>query len=398
LTLPARISCQRNVQSTIGLTVEVATSVEALRALRPDYDRLQQLSGNTLPFASHEWHVSWCNQFLERSKFVSTQPMIHIARDAERTCVAIVPFMLTQRAIGPLHVRSLDLLGADPAITEIRSSLMHPAYETRAAWAIQRELQSHRSIDWINWGTVGGACQEALAVGADLQFHETLLDYVLDLPATWQLFRAGLKRNIRESIRHCHNSLARDGYESTLRVAEQPLAVQEALTRFFALHAKRADLKGTIAHPDYFARERSRRFLQEVCAGLAIRGMVRVFELVINGEAVAARIGFLIGNSLYLYYSGFDPRWAKYGVMTNAVTEIIKYAIENGIGTINLSTGKDVSKTRWGPREIGLSQAFQVSPSPVSRLVWAGFQRAKTGKPLPQWISKPLRLGARDWG
>jgi CelD/BcsL family acetyltransferase involved in cellulose biosynthesis len=386
------------VRSTLGLTVEVITSVEGLLALQPDYDRLQHGSGNTLPFALHEWHVSWCNQFLEHSKYVSTRPMIHVVRDADQACVAIVPFMLTQRAIGPLRVRTLDLLGADPAITEIRSSLMDPAYETRAAWLIQQELLSHRSIDWVNWGTVSEACRETFAIGAELQFHEPLLDYILDLPPTWESFRAGLKRNIRESIRHCHNSLRRDGYTSELRVAEQPAAVQEALTRFFALHSRRADLKGTIAHLDYFARDRSRRFLQDVCTRLAARGSVRIFELVIDGEAVAARVGFIIGGSLYLYYSGFDPRWAKYGVMTNAVTEIIKYAIDNRLTSINLSTGKDVSKTRWGPREIALSQAFQISSSRLSHLLWAGFQRAKTGKPLPQWISKPLRLGARDWG
>lgn len=130
---------------------------------------------------------------------------------------------------------------------------------------------------------------------------------------------------------------------------------------------------------------------------MAIGGVVRVFQLVIGEEIVAVRIGFAIRDSLYLYYSGFDPRWAKYSVMTTTLVEIIKYAIQQRMNTINLSPTKDISKTRWGPREIPLKRAVQVAPSPLSRLAWAGFQRAKYGRPLPPWIVNFLRLRSRVW-
>jgi CelD/BcsL family acetyltransferase involved in cellulose biosynthesis len=35
--------------------------------------------------------------------------------------------------------------------------------------------------------------------------------------------------------------------------------------------------------------------------------------------------------------------------MTHVVACAIEYAIENGFETVNLSTGNDVSKTRWSP-------------------------------------------------
>jgi CelD/BcsL family acetyltransferase involved in cellulose biosynthesis len=340
--------------------------------------------------------MAWCQEFLESGDRLQIQPMFHVARNTEGLCVAIVPLILTRRTVGPLRLGTLELLGADPAITEIRTSLILPAYETRAVWAIRRELAPVRPVDWLNWGVVSDAHAGALSAFTELTF-EPLLDYILDLPASWDLFRATLKRNVRESIRHCYNSLKRDGLTCELRIAQEPGEVKEALERFFALHAMRADLEGAVTHADHFARLRPRRFLKDVCARLAARGMVRVFQLVIRGEIVALRIGFVVGDSLYLYYSGFDPRWSKYSVMTTTLAEIIKYAIGKRLKTINLSPGKDNSKTRWGPREITLTQAVQLAPSALSQLAWVGLRGLKAGKPLAAWLGKIMRLSPRDW-
>jgi hypothetical protein len=138
--LQAGLGLAHTHESRDPLTVEVATTVEALQSLECDYERLSRVTGNTFPFALHEWHMAWCRQFLESGAQISTQPMIHAARNAEGLCVAIVPLILTRRTIGPVHVSTLDLIGADPAITEIRTSLIEPSYETLAVQAIRRKI------------------------------------------------------------------------------------------------------------------------------------------------------------------------------------------------------------------------------------------------------------------
>jgi len=382
---------------TLGLTVEVATTADDLLALKPDYERVLRVSQNKLPFALHDWHVAWCNQFLKAGKRVRTQRLFHVMRDAQCRCVGIVPLILTRRTIGPIKVDTLDLGGADPGITEIRAPLIEPGFEARVAWAVQRELATMRSVDWVQWSGISGAFGEALAVGAELTWEEPLLDYVLDLPPTWEMLRANLKRNIRESIRHGYNSLRRDGIEFELRIAKDPAAVNEALESFFALHTQRANLTGTVKHGNVFTTESSRSFLREVCGRLSERGMVRLFQLVIHGEVVAARLGFVVQDSLYLYYSGYDLRWADYGVMTTTLVETIKYAIAERLATVNFSTGKDVSKTRWGVREIQCERAVQVRRSSLSRFAWAAFKRAREEGARSSWLGKLSRPAARDW-
>jgi CelD/BcsL family acetyltransferase involved in cellulose biosynthesis len=386
-----------SAMESLGLTVEVAATTDALRALKPDYERLHLVTGNTLPFALHEWHVAWCEQFLRVNTHLDAQPLILAVRNFEQACVAIVPLILTRRPIGPTTFASLDLLGADPGITEIRAPLIERGYEAGAARAVQQKLATLGQIDWVQWSGVDGAFGQSLAIGAELKWQEPLLDYILELPPSWELLRARLRRNIRESIRHCYNSLKREGFVCQLRVAQHPNTVKDALERFFNLHASRANLTGTVKHPDYFASAVARRFLREVCERLARRGVVRIFELAIGQELVASRIGFAVGNSLYLYYSGFDPRWSKYSVMTTTLVEAIKYAIAQGYSTVNFSPGKDVSKTRWDPREIQFPQATQLSPSWWSRQAWNLFRRAKSGA-LPQLaLRKWARQAKHQW-
>jgi CelD/BcsL family acetyltransferase involved in cellulose biosynthesis len=333
------------------LTVQVVRSLEGVAELKGDFARLQAVTGNTLPFALFEWQLTWCRHFRRQGPAVVDEPMFHVVRDSEGNCVAIVPLILTRRRVGMLKIISLGLLGADPAITEIRTSLVQPGYADSVAIALSHSLPKDGEWDWIQWS---GMCDEfcaALGRHRGLDWLPAPPSYVLDLPPTWDAFRAGLKRNIRESLRHCYNSLKRDGHTFELKLAASPDSVHTALERLFVLHTLRAAMPGSIPHPNHFAGVGVRGFLHEVCGELAARDMVRVFELEIEGHVVASRIGFLVGDSLYLYYSGFDPEWSKYSVMTTTVAEAIKYAIERGLKTVNLSAGNDVSKTRWGPRE-----------------------------------------------
>ena len=220
------------------------------------------------------------------------------------------------------------------------------------------------------------------------------------LAPTWDAFRGGLKRNIRESLRHCYNSLKRDGLSFELEIAQAPDAVRNALHTFFSLHAMRAGLTRTVTHPDRFPSETSRRFLYEVCERLAARDAVRVFVLKIRGCVVAVRIAFVVGEHLYLYYSGFDPRWARYSVSTTIVAEAMRYAIDQGLTGVNLSTGTDVSKTRWGARLVPFQEAIQTRPRMRSRVTYAAYRRLLGGQSAEPrgWRSVVRRrLPVRSW-
>ena len=184
--------------------------------------------------------------------------------------------------------------------------------------------------------------------------------------------------------------------EDPLKLRRFTVETVTTLEEIAALHRMRADLKGTVPHLDHFSSLICRDFLYAVCERLAERGAVRLFALRIGSRIVAMRLGFVVGDNLYLYYSGFDPQWGSYSVTTTSVAEAIKYAIANGLKTVSLSTTNDASKRRWGPREVRYGSACESNRRLRSRLACNAYftARSETG-----YSSKLIRLltSRRAW-
>ncbi len=161
--------------------------------------------------------------------------------------------------------------------------MIQRGFEHLTARAVRDGLAKVHDWDWIHWSGVSEAFAGALGGGA-LHWQPPLSDFVLDLPPSWEEFRSRLKRNIRESLRHCYNSLKRDGHRFELQVIEDPAGVRQGLDRYLALHTMRANLKHTVVHPDRFASRICREFLYAVCERLAARGAVRLFALKIGEQ------------------------------------------------------------------------------------------------------------------
>jgi CelD/BcsL family acetyltransferase involved in cellulose biosynthesis len=360
--------------------VQRIDSASELSSLGADWDRLVERSGYALPFSTFAWSATWWRYFAEDRDTLRDHLSIRAVRDDNGELVGIAPLMITERpATGPLRARCLRFIGADPNITEVPGPVcMHGLQEPVYSALLADLRKSADEWDWILWSGLKSH-DPAVQIIADYRPMKLIREtpaYILALPQTWEEFRSKLPRNIKESLRKCYNSLKRDGHEIVFSVTERVEDMPEIIDRFARLHEARACVTGTVRHPNVFPDERARSFLLDVCRSFAERRAVRVFALRIRDEVVAVRIGFVLGRSLYLYYSGYNPRWAKYSVMTTVIAESIKYAIASGLETINLSTGNDVSKTRWRPSEVAYQEAIQISPSIGARTTYAVYRSA----------------------
>src|SRR5277367_2628309 len=149
-----------------GVTIETVTTLDGVAALRPCYERLHRASGNILPFALHEWHLTWCRHFLNCNPGIRDEPLFYVLRDSAGACVAILPFILSRRRFGPLKVVSINMLGADPGITEISAPLIAPGYEHLTAHAVQDQLAKVGGWDCIHWTGISEAFAAALNAGS----------------------------------------------------------------------------------------------------------------------------------------------------------------------------------------------------------------------------------------
>jgi CelD/BcsL family acetyltransferase involved in cellulose biosynthesis len=352
------------------LCVDTVTGSDELATLAMEWRGRLERTQNDLPFLLPEWLTTWWEVFRQGGTLIRDSLRVKVVRTETGALVAIIPLMQTDRpGFGPLRSRALGFMGADRHLTELRSPIVDPAHQGDVARALASHLLSDPTWDWITWQGLDQTSEFAreLQKLMPLRWEKTETGNVLTVGPTWEEFKRGLKRNIKESIRRCYNSLERDGHAARLVVAETAPDIEKALRTFYELHTLRANHREGVVHPDRFAREAARRFLDVVCSRLADRGIARVFTLMVGDVPVASRVAFVLPECLYLYYSGFDPAWGKYSVATTAVVEAIKYAIGIGLPRVHLSMGADVAKARWSPQTPVHHQALCLRPRFSSR-------------------------------
>jgi CelD/BcsL family acetyltransferase involved in cellulose biosynthesis len=361
-----------------GCTIESISTPEELVRLGPEWRALDAASGNGFPFRTYEWTEAWWKHLPQLRRTVSDSLFVRALRDPDGKLFAVAPLLLTERpGIGPLRIRCLQFIGPDGYITEMSGILCAQGREEEAYRELAAHLQANCDRwDWMTWSGLmpEGASGRAVQEVAPLEWLGRAPNYVLDLASSWDEFRAALPRNMKEALRKCYNAPKRAGLAFNLEIAREPAQVKEALEDFFRLHKARAGLDGTVRHKDFFKEPGTRNFLTEACSVLAQRGATRVFSLKLGSTTVAARVGFVLGDSLYLHYSGYDPAFRAYSVMTATVAEAIRSAIGEGLRFVNLSMGNDVSKTRWRPREIGYGEALQISPRGGARFWFRAYR------------------------
>ena len=361
------------------LNIERLDGPEALEALEPEWEMISSMISPRTPFSGPLWNILWWKYLREDSFSVRDEFYVLAIRDESHNLVAVAPLMRTLRpSIGPVRICELQFFGADSFFTEIRGLVCLPENQLKVVEALVHYLnQRKKEWNWVQWHGLHYDSPAATWLRhTGLQpWRETEPNYYLILPESWEEFKSKLSRNIKESLRKCYNSLKRDGYEFSFRVVAEPAEIPEALDLFFTLHSARAVAPVAVRHRNVFAPPRRREFLKEYAEKMAGRHCLRIFQLVIGDTVVATRIGFVLGDELYLYYSGYDPQWGKYSVMTTVVSESIKWAIEQGFKIVNLSIGTDVSKTRWKPSEIHFCDGAQVAPNLQSRVVFSLIRR-----------------------
>jgi Acetyltransferase (GNAT) domain len=315
--------------------------------------------------------------------FVRDTFFAHTVYDSNSKLLAIAPMMITHRpSRGPLRLKGLSFFGADPNnMTEIRGLACRPADQQRVITALSKHFGAVADEwDWIGWSWLNQGTDGFYTIDDSISLGRITdkPDYYLLLPGTWDELKSNLPRNIKQSLRKCYNSLKRNGHAFALRVVDRPEDTIAALQRFFNLHGARAQLKDTVWHRDVFKSPRSQLFLTDFACDMAKRGCLRIFEIELGGAVVATRIGFVFGKELYLYYSGYHPDWGKYSIMTTLIAEAIKWAILNWLEIVNLSTGTDVSKTRWSPKKVTYRQAIQFSASLHIQLIHAAYSKIQS--------------------
>ncbi|HEX3595483.1 MAG TPA: hypothetical protein VHU80_10285, partial [Polyangiaceae bacterium] len=193
----------------------IVTRIESCQAflrLEGEWQELQKESG-TLPFTSFEWNAAWWRHLARHKLGVTDRLFVHTARSDSGELLGVAPLMLTYMpSRGPIRVRCLQFLGADPNITEVRGVLCRPEHELEVYRSLSAHLFEHSDQwDFLIWDGLRADSDvtRVLAQQAKLDITKEIPVFLLKLAPTWEEFKSTRSRNVKESLRKCANSLKR---------------------------------------------------------------------------------------------------------------------------------------------------------------------------------------------
>jgi CelD/BcsL family acetyltransferase involved in cellulose biosynthesis len=312
-------------------------SLDGFAALRDDWDQVVERLEVRSAFHSFAWNWAWWK---------------HFGRGRLRILVIGLPGEV--RGIAQFHERrhaglltSLAPIGWGNRLTE-QIDLLLPEAEREELLGVVAAWLGRQGCTWA-W--VPGLCPEqarSLGGAVGSVFEKEIPFEFLDLPESWPALVAGLNKSMRDNVKYYPKLMVRNGHDFRLRIAATPTEVAEALPTLVRLHGRRAGMRGSVNHRNYLQDRGHQEFLADALPALAAAGQAKIGLLEVGEEVVAAVSWLERGDSIGLYYTGFEPSWSKYSVVMVATSEVLQYAIAAGVRRIEFLRGTDPFKTRWG--------------------------------------------------
>ncbi len=338
-------------------------------------------------FLTWEWISTWWRVF-------GRDKSLHILTFRRGTeLVGIAPLYIRKiRYYGILPLKALMFLGTGEKVrSEYQDIIIKYGYEDEVVDAFTSLLTS--TIDWdiailkdcrgpsplvASWQTPDSRLQQVRATWSAENCYAVKLttsyaDYLQSLPKQ-------LRKNINNRRRRLDNK-----YSVEYQILQHREQLDEWMAALKILHQKRMkqkDRAGKFTDPNYdkFHSAISEQFFQQ--------GWLRLSGLYINAQPAAIRYGFSYGKKVYGYQTGFDPAFARDGVMQVLVSRSIEEGYDSGIAEIDFMAGEDRHKVRFA------NSVRRIFTLTVFNRTAAG-RAAKTANRLRAWTRLAARR--RDW-
>jgi CelD/BcsL family acetyltransferase involved in cellulose biosynthesis len=319
------------------LTLDLAMTDAALRALMPEWESLFRRVPAALPFQSPAWLLPWWNAF------GTGRPRVATLRTDAGLLLGLLPlYVLDEPPEGKLL-----LLGA--GTTDYLDVLLDPVAPPDAPHRLLAAALAEAERDGVT------ACDlTCLPPGSPLRDVAPPSGWreaarwgeccaVLTLPVGAGALEQVVHQGKRRDLRLARNRAVRAG-GWTVETAD-PGTLPALLQQLMRLHQDRWRDDG----PGVFADPRVRAFHRAAAPGLLARGLLRVDVLRI-GQCIAAAYYVLLDRAgrILLYLSGYDRAYARESPGTILLGAIVERALREGWRELHFLRGRESYKYDWG--------------------------------------------------
>jgi len=363
---------------TSDRTVRIVTAREGLGRFAAEWRERAVAAGNA--FLTPEWYDAYLATAPE------VQPFVVAVGEAERPHT-LLPLVRRGKALGFAAASVGDcfgpLGGGGAAGLEVAGAALLAAVPQ---WRIA-------SLQRVEEAAVDATARALHHAGARLVVTDTARLPTVRLDGlSWADYLAGRSRNFRSELKRKEGALARSHRVEYVPVHEGE-DVEAAFDQHFALH----ELRWPAARADRRRRNLVEAFHREFARRAAGRGWLRLWQLRVDGRAVASWYGWNVGARYAYYQAGLDPAWGRFSPGTLLLAQTIRAATEERCTAYEFLLGEEQYKRRFST-DAHHVVTLTVAPGPSPRLalaagVWAARQRARRlPPPLRRTLARALHV------
>jgi CelD/BcsL family acetyltransferase involved in cellulose biosynthesis len=169
----------------------------------------------------------------------------------------------------------------------------------------------------------------------------------MDLPPTWDEYLAVLSTKQRHEVRRKLRRLYEEGGVEYHTIAEG-VAVPGAMETFFRMFVESRQDKAA------FMTEKMRSFFLALADAMARTGLLKLGVLELDGLPLAEIMCFDYRDCIYLYNSGYDPKYTALSAGLLSKVLAIQDSIDKGRRKFDFLKGAETYKDHLGGREVPL--------------------------------------------
>jgi CelD/BcsL family acetyltransferase involved in cellulose biosynthesis len=345
------------------MQVKHITSWQELASLEADWNAIAD--GN--PFRSWDWLATWWKHYGKiESAAVDNVSAGEQNNDRQLYVLAVFDDSEAQRLIGvaPWYLDRTRIkgsvvrwLGSGEVCTDHLSLICQPKDVDCVAEEVAQEL-TERLDDWdrIDLSAVDTGDPAIEKLLARLEGRECLISrqpadscWVLDLPASWDEYLAGISKSHRKQLRQLERRVVESDRVEWNRV-ETKVDFDQAWPILIDLHQRR---RRSLGEPGCFASRLFHNFHREAAGRLLERGQLRLSRMSLDGIPAAAEYHLADASTTFAYQGGVDPERLAEEPGRLSTILCLRAAIDEGHRQIDFLRGDEPYKAHWRatPRE-----------------------------------------------
>ena len=328
-----------------GVGFDTIESLDQLKAIGPLWQQLYRHSGHSLPFLSHAWNVAWSANLATAQDRLATI----VLRDGS-TVLGIAPFIRHRERTAGIPVKMLQLIGGVHSAYKDFLGQSEPARFASDLFAVLSSSALRWDVlllDSIRVDSPWPDLARSECASRHLEYSievQTPLPY-LELPASYEQLRAGLKKSLRRNLNRRLQQLGRTTWAYTRHsgtaVTEKHLGEAQRIERL--------SWKGQRGL-GVFADDRDFRFHTDLLATPEKEFALDLAFLSIDGSPAVFQYGFVQGSTYFAYNTSYDPQYRDFSPGMLIMNALIEDLISKRMTRCDLLQGGDTYKRDWTDR------------------------------------------------